>query len=111
MAWEYPNVEPPIYLRQFSPALYEQEARHVAGRFDEAMRLAEEAYYRCTKYSNPGHPRTRVTESELDKQMLTLFDRIKIQEDDVREWFKAVLVSQTRDAQADTAGKRAELQR
>lgn len=44
MAWEYPNVEPPSYLRQLSPALYEQEARRVAGRFDEAMRLAEDAF-------------------------------------------------------------------
>jgi hypothetical protein len=44
VAWEYPNVEPPHYLRQLSPALYEEEARRVAARFDEAVRMAEEAF-------------------------------------------------------------------
>jgi hypothetical protein len=44
VAWEFPSVEPPEYLRQLSPALYEQEAARVAARFDEAVRLAEEAF-------------------------------------------------------------------
>lgn len=44
IAWEYPNVEPPAYLRQLSPALYEEESRRVAARFDEAVRLAEGAF-------------------------------------------------------------------
>jgi len=44
VAWEFPSVEPPEYLRQLSPVLYEQEAARVASRFDEAVRLAEEAF-------------------------------------------------------------------
>ena len=44
IAWDYPSVEPPEYLRQLSPALYEQEKARVAARFDEAVRLAEEAF-------------------------------------------------------------------
>ena len=44
IAWDYPSVEPPEYLRQLSPALYEQETQRVAARFDEAVRLAEEAF-------------------------------------------------------------------
>jgi hypothetical protein len=44
VAWDYPNVEPPSYLRQLSPALYEEEARRVAARFDEAVALAEQAF-------------------------------------------------------------------
>ncbi len=42
--WEFPSVEPPDYLRQLSPQLYEQEAARVAARFDEAVKLAEEAF-------------------------------------------------------------------
>jgi hypothetical protein len=42
--WDFPSVEPPDYLRQLSPQLYEQEATRVAARFDEAIRLAEEAF-------------------------------------------------------------------
>jgi len=42
--WDFPSVEPPDYLRQLSPQLYEQEAARVAARFDEAVRLTEEAF-------------------------------------------------------------------
>jgi len=42
--WDFPSVEPPDYLRQLSPSLYEQEKSRVAARFDEAVRLAEEAF-------------------------------------------------------------------
>jgi hypothetical protein len=68
-------------------------------------------YYRCTYYNAPGHPRTRVTGAELDRQVLAIFDKMRIEDDAVREWFRAVLASQTRDAQADSLAQRAELQR
>jgi len=42
--WEFPAVEPPSYLQQLSPELYEQERQRIAGRFDEAVRLAEQAF-------------------------------------------------------------------
>lgn len=41
---DYPSVEPPNYLRQISPELYEQECRRVQSRFDEAVQLAEQAF-------------------------------------------------------------------
>lgn len=44
LEYDFPSVEPPDYLRQLSPALYEQEKARVSGRFDEAVRLAEEAF-------------------------------------------------------------------
>jgi hypothetical protein len=37
-------VEPPDYLRQVNPQLYEQECHRVRARFDEAVKLAEEAF-------------------------------------------------------------------
>ena len=40
----YPNVEPPNYLQQLTPALYEEEVRRVTARFDEAVSLAEQAF-------------------------------------------------------------------
>ena len=42
--WDFPSVEPPEYLRQLSPHLYQEECRRVQQRFDEAVRLAEEAF-------------------------------------------------------------------
>ena len=68
-------------------------------------------YYRCTKYNKPDHPRTRVTEAELDRQVLAFFDTIRIEDENVRDWFRAVLASKIKDAQADSRAQRAELQR
>jgi hypothetical protein len=44
LAWDYPNVEPPAYLLGLNPALFRQEQERVRGRFEEAVRLAEEAF-------------------------------------------------------------------
>jgi hypothetical protein len=44
VTWEYPNCEPPAYLRQLSPELFEEESRRVAARFEECVRLAEAAF-------------------------------------------------------------------
>ncbi len=71
----------------------------------------EYVYYRCSGYSVSGHPRARVTEAELDWQVLAVFDRMKVADPEVVEWFRAVLVAQTRDVQSDDRARRAELQR
>lgn len=44
VAWEFPSVEPPQYLMQLNPELFQQERQRIAARFDEAVRLAEEAF-------------------------------------------------------------------
>jgi hypothetical protein len=41
---DFPSVEPPEYLRELSPELYRQEQVRVQERFNEAVRLAEEAF-------------------------------------------------------------------
>lgn len=41
--WDFPAIEPPKYLKQLHPDLYEQECGRVKARFDEAVRLTEEA--------------------------------------------------------------------
>lgn len=44
VAWDFPAIEPPNYLMQLSPALYEQEKARVAARFEEAVKLTEQAF-------------------------------------------------------------------
>jgi len=44
VTWDFPSVEPPAYLQRLSPELYERECQRVAAQFDEAVRLAEEAF-------------------------------------------------------------------
>jgi site-specific DNA recombinase len=35
-------------------------------------------YYRCTRYNIDGHPRLRVREADLDREVISLFERIRI---------------------------------
>jgi hypothetical protein len=42
--WSFPSVEPPDYLLQLSPGLYEAERARVSARFEEAVQLAEQAF-------------------------------------------------------------------
>jgi hypothetical protein len=44
VSWEFPSIEPPDYLRQLSPELYQEECRRVSARFEEAVQLAESAF-------------------------------------------------------------------
>jgi hypothetical protein len=41
---DFPSVEPPEYLRKLSPELFRQEQARVQQRFNDAVRLAEEAF-------------------------------------------------------------------
>ena len=41
---DYPSVEPPAYLQQLSPELYQNECQRVRTRFDEAVQIAEQAF-------------------------------------------------------------------
>ncbi|MBX9653766.1 recombinase family protein [bacterium] len=68
-------------------------------------------YYRCSHYSRGNHPRIRVTEQHIDKQVVDLFDRIRIEDDSIREWFKTVLTLQTQQSQTESVAQRAELTR
>jgi hypothetical protein len=40
---------------------------------------------RCAKYTKAGHPRVRVPEADLDKQVLAVFDKMRIEDEGVRD--------------------------
>ena len=42
--WEYPSIEPPDYLKEMAPEIYEAEQRRIQARFDEAIALTEQAF-------------------------------------------------------------------
>lgn len=78
--WDFPSVEPPEYLRQLSPELYRQESRRVSARFDEAIRLAEEAF-----------------SAELSKLVSHLTERLSGQEDGKPKIFRDSAVENLND--------------
>jgi hypothetical protein len=75
VTWDFPSVEPPPYLQQLNPALYEEECRRVQSRFDEAVRLAEEAFT-----------------AELAKLVSHLTERLSGQEDGKPKVFRDSIV-------------------
>ncbi|MCH8048467.1 MAG: hypothetical protein IID44_32655 [Planctomycetes bacterium] len=77
--WDFPAFEPPDYLRQLSPELYRQECQRVQARFDEAVRLAEEAFL-----------------SELAKLVSHLTDRLSGSEDGKPKVFRDSAVENLR---------------
>jgi hypothetical protein len=44
VSYDFPSIEPPAYLVQLSPDLYVREQERVRTRFEEAVRLAEQAF-------------------------------------------------------------------
>lgn len=44
LAWDFPSVTPPAYLRTVSPIVYEQECQRVQEKFAEAVELAEQTF-------------------------------------------------------------------
>lgn len=68
-------------------------------------------YYRCSQYARQGHPRVRLREQDLDEQVLALFDRIRIKDVKVRNWFGSVLRAYAQENQSSSQARVAELQR
>lgn len=74
--WDFPNVEPPDYLQQLNPAIYEQEKARVASRFEEAVQLAEQAFI-----------------SEFAKVIEHLSERLSASQDGERKIFRDSVVN------------------
>jgi hypothetical protein len=61
--WDFPSVEPPSYLMRLNPEIYQQEQERVAQRFEEAVRLAEQAF--VTEFARlVSHVTERLTKGE-----------------------------------------------
>ena len=67
-------------------------------------------YYRCSHYTKEGHPKSRLNETEVDRQLLALFASIKL-DDEARKWFVDVIRARAHAGQADNKHQREELRR
>lgn len=67
-------------------------------------------YYRCSKYNHAGHPRVRLTEAKIDKQVMAMLTRLR-QPDEVRDWFGRRLRDWNQQHQKETTNKVAEHER
>lgn len=71
----------------------------------------EYIYYRCSRYNVAGHPRVRLTEADLDGQILALFDRLRVENEEIRDWFVMVLRARTQEQQRASRDRLQELER
>jgi hypothetical protein len=78
--FDFPSVEPPVYLQQLNPQLFEEECQRVQERFNEAVRLAEEAFT-----------------AELAKLVSHLTERLSGQEDGKPKVFRDSAVANLQD--------------
>jgi hypothetical protein len=85
--WDFPSVEPPAYLQDLAPEVYEAERRRVQERFEEAVRLTEEAFtaefaglvshlVERLSLPAPGEPQ-RVFRNSLVGNLCEFFERFK----------------------------------
>ena len=65
VAWDYPAIDPPDYLVQLAPELYQREQERVRARFEEAVRLAEQAFLEDFARL-VGHLTERITDTNED---------------------------------------------
>ena len=68
-------------------------------------------YYRCAGYTAKGHKRIRLNETKLDEQILSLFDKLRVEDEKVRHWFARVLREGTQDQQRENQQQVTELNR
>ena len=83
----------------------------VVGKKLKSGEVRRHTYYRCSKYTAPDHPRTRLRQTEIDGQLVEQFQRLRIEDDEVRDWFVEVLRSRTQAAQQEVNERLAELNR
>ena len=67
-------------------------------------------YYRCTQYHKGDHPRVRLTEKELDNQLLEAFKTMRIDDDEFRDKFREAFRQTTNSDQRASAQRAKELQ-
>lgn len=68
-------------------------------------------YYRCSRYHKGDHPRIRLTEQQLDSQMLAIFDSLRLDDDEFRHYFQVQLRKMTNLEFAHTCEADADLKK
>ncbi|MBC7784073.1 MAG: hypothetical protein H7144_09550 [Burkholderiales bacterium] len=65
----------------------------------------------CAGYATGEHPRSRLTEAQIDDRLLAFFKTIRIEDAEVRQWFVEVIKARAQAGQADNKQYRIDIQR
>lgn len=84
--WDFPSIEPPSYLAELNPALFEEECRRVSARFDEALALAEQAFsmeltelvaHLTDRLSGTADGKPKIFRDSVVTNLIEFFDRFR----------------------------------
>ena len=83
--WDFPSIEPPAYLMRLAPDIYRQEQERVAQRFEEAVRMAEQAFVaefarlvsHLTERLNDGDGERRIFRDTVVTNLGEFFERFR----------------------------------
>jgi DNA invertase Pin-like site-specific DNA recombinase len=73
--------------------------------------VREYRYYRCSRYTAAGHPRIRVTESDLDEQVMEMFEPLRVGNEKARRFIANVLRAKTKRTQKARAERYERIER
>jgi hypothetical protein len=91
VAWDYPAIDPPDYLVQLAPDLYQREHERVRARFEEAVRLAEQAF--IDEFARVvGHLTERITGTDDDGSPKVFRDTVITNLEEFFERFRSLNV-------------------
>lgn len=69
----------------------------------------EYRYYRCAGYNTNGHPSIRLREADLDKQVLSMFAILRIEDKARRTWIGEVLRARAKGSYEDQKARQSKL--
>ncbi|HPS52070.1 MAG TPA: recombinase family protein, partial [Phycisphaerae bacterium] len=71
----------------------------------------EYRYYRCSRYTSAGHPRVRINETQLDKQIIEFFRQMKVSDPKIHAWMVKIIQLKAETFQRDDEKRLDDLQR
>lgn len=69
----------------------------------------EYRYYRCAGYKTDGHPSIRLREADLDRQVLSMFAMLRIEDKAKRAWIGEVLRARAKGSHEDQKARQSKL--
>lgn len=70
----------------------------------------EYVYYCCSNYRTEGHPGIRLTEAQLNEQVASLFESLRVGDEELIGWFRETLRDLASDREADQRHQRRRLE-
>jgi site-specific DNA recombinase len=67
-------------------------------------------YYRCARYTAPGHPRVRLREEQVEKQIVDMLAKLE-QPKPIRDWFRSALIARATHDHEQSRARARDVQR